>query len=226
MANTGFDKPEYFTNRELSWLSFNERVLSEARDKTIPMMERLKFLSITASNLDEFFMIRVASLKDMVHAKYTKKDISGMTAGEQLETISRVAHELVKQQYSTYNRSLLSQMKQHGLEVVTGHERLTKEQAEAADRYFEENVYPVLTPMALDSSRPFPLIRNKALNIGALISKKDEKEEDAAKTEAAQKTEDTSKSEKVEAVSKSGKTEAVSKSEKAGKAEKTDKTVK
>lgn len=74
-----YTKPEYYTNRELSWVKFNERVLSEARDKSLPLFERLKFLSITASNLDEFFMIRVASLKDMVHAKYTKTDIAGMT---------------------------------------------------------------------------------------------------------------------------------------------------
>ncbi|MCD7743925.1 MAG: RNA degradosome polyphosphate kinase [Lachnospiraceae bacterium] len=184
MAGTVFDKPEYFTNRESSWLKFNARVLGEARDKENPPMERLKFLSITASNLDEFFMIRVASLKDMVHAKYTKKDISGMTAQEQLDMISKEAHELVKQQYSTYNRSLLPLMKQCSLEVVTEHEKLTKKQAEAADRYFEENVYPVLTPMAMDSSRPFPLIRNKALNIGALISRKDEKGQ-KSKTEFA-----------------------------------------
>ncbi|MCD7817721.1 MAG: polyphosphate kinase 1, partial [Lachnospiraceae bacterium] len=110
-----------------------------------------------------------------VHAKYTKKDIAGMTATEQLALISKEAHELIRQQYSTYNRSLLPLIKQHGLEVVTEHEKLTKKQAEFADRYFEENVYPVLTPMAMDSSRPFPLIRNKALNIGALISRKDEK---------------------------------------------------
>ena len=82
MAEFMFDRPEYYTNRECSWLAFNSRVLSEARDKSLPLLERLKFLSITASNLDEFFMIRVASLKDMVHAKYTKKDIAGMTPQE------------------------------------------------------------------------------------------------------------------------------------------------
>lgn len=175
MAITDYQKPEYYTNRECSWLGFNSRVLGEARDKTLPLLERLKFLSITASNLDEFFMIRVASLKDMVHAKYTKKDIAGMTPQEQLAVIAPLAHELVHQQYTTYNRSLLPLLKQSGLEVVTEHEKLTKKQKEYADRYFEENVYPVLTPMAMDSSRPFPLIRNKALNIGALISKKGEK---------------------------------------------------
>ena len=79
MAVADFEKPEYYTNRELSWLDFNSRVLYEARDKSLPFLERLKFLSITSSNLDEFFMIRVASLKDMVHAKYNKKDIAGLT---------------------------------------------------------------------------------------------------------------------------------------------------
>ena len=175
MAVIDFEKPEYYTNRECSWLSFNSRVLSEARDKSLPLLERLKFLSITSSNLDEFFMIRVASLKDMVHAKYTKRDIAGMTPQEQLVVIGEKAHELVQQQYSTYNRSLLPLMKQCGLEVVTEHEKMTAVQKEYADRYFEENVYPVLTPMAMDSSRPFPLIRNKALNIGALLAKKGEK---------------------------------------------------
>ncbi len=175
MATVEFEKPEYYINRECSWLGFNSRVLSEARDKNLPMLERLKFLSITSSNLDEFFMIRVASLKDMVHAKYTKKDIAGMTPQEQLAAIGKQAHELVAQQYSTYNRSLLPLMKQCGLELVTEHEKLSKQQKAYVDRYFEENVYPVLTPMAMDSARPFPLIRNKTLNIGALISKKGEK---------------------------------------------------
>ncbi|HIR75516.1 MAG TPA: RNA degradosome polyphosphate kinase [Candidatus Choladousia intestinipullorum] len=175
MSEFDFGKPEYFTNRECSWLGFNSRVLSEARDKSLPLLERLKFLSITSSNLDEFFMIRVASLKDMVHAKYTKKDIAGMTPQEQLVVIAEKAHELVNMQYSTYNRSLLPQMKQAGLEIVTEHEKMTEAQMEYADKYFEENVYPVLTPMAMDPSRPFPLVRNKTLNIGALISKKGEK---------------------------------------------------
>ena len=169
--------PELYTNRELSWILFNKRVLSEARDKQIPLFERLKFLSITASNLDEFFMVRVASLKDMVNAKYTKKDIAGLTAAQQLDKLNVVTHELVAQQYSTYNRSLLPLLKANGLKVVEKHEQLSKDQAEYVDAYFDENVYPVLTPMAVDSSRPFPLIRNKSLNIGALLSKRKEKGE-------------------------------------------------
>ena len=164
--------PANYVNRELSWLEFNYRVLSEARDKTIPLFERLKFLSITESNLDEFYMVRVASLKDMVHAKYTKPDIAGMTPSQQLEAIAEKTHQLVELQYSTYNRSLLPLLRQNGLRVITAHEDLTEEEGEFVDQYFREDVYPVLTPMAFDSSRPFPLIRNKTLNIAALLKKK------------------------------------------------------
>ena len=172
-----FRDPGLYTNRELSWILFDNRVLSEARDKNIPLFERLKFLSITASNLDEFFMIRVASLKDMVHAGYEKKDIAGMTASQQLEALNVAIHKLVDLQYSTYNRSLLPLLEQNGLHVICKHESLTQDEAVFIDRYFAENVYPVLTPMAVDSSRPFPLIRNKSLNIGALVRKKGTEEE-------------------------------------------------
>ena len=164
--------PSNYVNRELSWLEFNYRVLSEARDKSIPLFERLKFLSITASNLDEFYMVRVASLKDMVHAKYTKPDIAGLTPQEQLDQISAKTHDLVDMQYSTYNRSLVPALRQNGLRVIMAHEDLTEAEAAYADEYFQQNVYPVLTPMAFDSSRPFPLIRNKTLNIAALLKKK------------------------------------------------------
>lgn len=172
MDKSLFDTPSYFYNRELSWIKFNERVLNEAKEKTYPLLEQLKFLSITASNLDEFFMIRVASLMDMISADYSKKDISGMTPQEQLDEISKETHELVNSQYTTLNRSLIPHLNQEGIKLITQHESLTKEQGEYVDRYFMENVYPVLTPMAVDSSRPFPLIRNKTLNIGALLSKK------------------------------------------------------
>lgn len=176
-SSVNYREPKNYVNRELSWLEFNYRVLSEARDKSLPLFERLKFLSITASNLDEFFMVRVASLKDMVHAKYDKPDIAGLRPGEQLERISQKTHELVNQQYSTYNRSLVPALKQQGLQVIEDHEALNKEQKKYVDQYFEENVYPVLTPMAFDSSRPFPLVRNKTLNIAALLKKKKGDEE-------------------------------------------------
>ena len=172
-----FKDPKYYTNRELSWVLFDHRVLNEARDKSIPLFERLKFLSITASNLDEFFMIRVASLKDMENAGYTKKDIAGMTPTEQLKALHVAIHELVDLQYSTYNRSLLPLLEKNGLHIIREHEQLTAEEAAYVDQYFQENVYPVLTPMAVDSSRPFPLIRNKSLNIGAMVRKKNSGEE-------------------------------------------------
>ncbi|WP_238483686.1 RNA degradosome polyphosphate kinase [Anaerosporobacter faecicola] len=167
-----YHKPTYYTNRELSWIEFNYRVLSEARDKTLPLLERLKFLSITASNLDEFFMIRVASLKDMVNANYNKPDIAGLTPKEQLDKITVKTHELVTIQYNTFNRSFIPQLKQNKIEIITQYEDLDASQSAYVDQYFQTDVYPVLTPMAVDSSRPFPLIRNKSLNIGALICDK------------------------------------------------------
>ncbi len=173
----GLKNPAYYTNRELSWLLFNRRVLSEAKDKQNPLFERLKFLSITASNLDEFFMIRVASLKDMVNAGYKKTDIAGYTPKQQLALLEEETHELVKEQYSVYKRALVPQLKANGLRIIEHHEELTKKEGEYIDRYFADHIYPVLTPMAVDSSRPFPLIRNKSLNIGALLQKKGEKEE-------------------------------------------------
>ena len=173
-----YKKPENYVNRELSWLDFDYRILEEARDKSLPLFERLKFLSITASNLDEFFMVRVASLKDMVNAGYTKPDLSGMKPSEQLEKIGEKTHRLVEMQYSTYNRSLIPALKANGLRVISHHEELTEEEGRLVDEYFKENVYPVLTPMAVDSSRPFPLVPNKSLNLAALLKKKDGDEEE------------------------------------------------
>lgn len=173
-GNIEIDKNSNFINRELSWLDFNFRVLSEAKSSKNLLFERMKFLSITASNLDEFFMIRVASLKDMVNAECEKPDIAGLTPTQQLKLITEKTHELVEAQYSIYNRIIRSQLKAEKLRIVKIHEKLTEEQREFVDRYFEEIVYPVLTPMAVDSSRPFPLIRNKSLNIGALLESSDD----------------------------------------------------
>lgn len=173
MAETkDFQDAKYYKNRELSWLDFNERILEEARDKENLLFERLKFLSITSSNLDEFFMVRVASIKDMIHAGYEKRDIAGLTAAEQLSAIQKKTHEMVAMQYSTYRRSLVKELKENGLKVLSSYDDLTAAEAEFLDRYFMENVYPVLTPMAYDSSRPFPLVLNKTLNIAALVKPK------------------------------------------------------
>ena len=161
-----------FDNRELRWLKFEQRVLNEATNKELPILERLKFVSITSSNLDEFFMVRVASLKDMEHAGYTKPDIAGMTPTEQLILINEKTRELVDFQYSTFSRSLMPILKEKGILIYDKYEDLNAEQLKYIDSFFMSQVYPVLTPMAFDASRPFPLIRNKSLNIAALIEKK------------------------------------------------------
>ncbi len=171
-----FEDPKYYINRELSWMQFNDRVLTEAEDLSNPLFERLKFLSISASNLDEFFMVRVASLKDMINADYRKLDIAGMTAKEQLSAVLDDVHKFVDKQYEIYNKQLIPALLAKGVMIceATG---LSGKDSEYVDRYFDEYVYPVLTPMAVDSSRPFPLIRNKTLNIAALLQKKEGKDD-------------------------------------------------
>ncbi|MBP3040442.1 RNA degradosome polyphosphate kinase [Bacillaceae bacterium Marseille-Q3522] len=165
------DLPEYYINREWSWLAFNKRVLEEARDKDIPLLERLRFLAITASNLDEFCMVRVASLINKVNLDYHKPDIAGWSPKQQLEKISEYAHIMINQQYSTYNRMLQRLLKENSIEINTI-DQLTQEQLAFIDHYFNREIYPVITPMAVDASRPFPLIVNKSLNLVAFISKK------------------------------------------------------
>ena len=184
MNKSVFDQPDNFTNRELSWLEFNQRILGEARDRKNPLFERMKFLSITTSNLDEFFMVRIASLKDMVNAGYQKKDIAGMTAQEQLRALNEKMQAFCEKQYTTYNRALLPKLSEEGLEIISFSE-LSEKEMDFLEEYFHKNIYPVLTPMAIDSSRPFPLIQNKTLNIAALIKsrnkdKKEKKEYDIA----------------------------------------------
>ena len=169
-----FDNVEYFTNRELSWLKFNIRVLNEAEDDDVKLFERLKFLSITSSNLDEFFMVRIASLKDMVDADYKKKDISGMSADKQLAILTKETHDFVKKQYEVYNKSLVPLLKKENLHIISHDDELDTNEKNFINEYFDEFVYPVLTPMAVDASRPFPLVRNKTLNIAALIRKRKE----------------------------------------------------
>lgn len=167
------DCSDYYINRELSWLEFNKRVLKEVKTRDVKLFERLKFLAITASNLDEFFMVRVASLKDMVAAGYNKEDISGLTPKKQLEEISLRSHEFTDMQYRIYNTSLRPELSKAGLRIITKHEKLSESEAFYLDNYFKDSIYPVLTPMAVDASRPFPLISNKSLNIAALIKRKE-----------------------------------------------------
>jgi len=160
-----------FTNRELSWLDFNYRVLEEAQDKSIPLFERLKFLAITASNLDEFFMVRVAGLKQQVAYNVTREDITGLMPNEQLEMVNKKAHEFCKDQYKCY-KDLMSKCKKEEIEIVRGKD-LTTSQKAFVDKYYLDTIQPVLTPLAVDASRPFPHLANKKINIALSLKKKD-----------------------------------------------------
>ena len=163
-------------DRELSWLDFNARVLEEAYEKENPLMERMRFLAITASNLDEFTMVRVAGVMDMAESKRSKISPAGMTAEELLPLLDRKIRDFVERQYSCLSRSILPQLEKSGIRFVTA-EQLTPQQKTHVDAYFNKVLFPVLTPMAVDRSRPFPMLANKSLNIVVrLQEKKDEKD--------------------------------------------------
>ena len=174
---TEFTDPSYYSNRELSWLDFNDRCLDEARNPDEPLLERANFLGITQSNVDEFYMVRVASLSKLVAADVQSKDASGLTPLEQLNAINEKEHEVVERRYSTYSRSLLPLLRRQNIRILDVDE-LSEDQEEYIRRYFNNELYPVLTPMADDQSRPFPFIRNDSLNIAIrLRSEEDGKHE-------------------------------------------------
>ena len=163
MKKLELNKPEYFYNRELSWLKFNLRVLKESMVEDRPLLERLKFIAITASNLDEFFMVRVAGLWSSYDNGVEKRDAAGMSVKEQLDAISEAAHEQVRTMYK-YLQALLAEMDGVGLHFRHV-EELSEEGRNWLEEYYRELVYPVLTPMAIDASRPFPFLANKTLNL-------------------------------------------------------------
>lgn len=171
MGKLDLTKPEYFYNRELSWLKFNLRVLKEAMVKDTPLLERLKFIAISASNLDEFFMVRVAGLWSNFDSGVEKRDASGMSVHKQLVAISQAAHEQVR----TQTKSLIALMAE--MDAVKLHFRRVKDLSELGkdwlEEYYREVVFPVLTPMAVDASRPFPFLANKTLNLAVELIKAD-----------------------------------------------------
>lgn len=175
MKGNQANNKNHYINRELSWLEFNERVLEEAYDTGNPLLERLKFASIVSSNLDEFFMVRVASLHDQMLAGFNEPDLAGLTPREQIDGISERVHTMVHDQYSCYNRSLVPALKKEKIFLVR-EENLTEKQRHFIESYFNKMVYPVLTPMVVDQSRPFPLILNKSLNIALLLENPEEPE--------------------------------------------------
>jgi len=158
------DNPENYLNRELSWLDFNFRVLEEASDNDNPLLEKLKFLSITSSNLDEFFMVRVGGLKELINAEYTKTGIAGFTALDQLDIIRKKVEKMISAQYNCLNRVLKKRLKAEGISF-RAYSDLDSIQKNYIEEYFNVNIFPVITPMAVDNSRPFPLVLNKSLNI-------------------------------------------------------------
>src|ERR687889_312062 len=164
---------ESYLNRELSWLEFNARVLEEAADATNPVLERMKFLSIVSSNLDEFFEVRVAGLQEQLYAGLEPQDFSadGLAPEEQLDRIDQRAHRLIAEQYQLLHRELIPQLRQNGIEWVRLEELGGAERA-FVDRFFSSSLYPVLTPLAIDPGHPFPHVHNKSLNIALLVERK------------------------------------------------------
>lgn len=157
-----------FINRELSWLEFNQRVLDEATDARVPLLERLKFLAITASNLDEFFMVRVGGLSILLKEGVTVTDSRGMSPQKQLDAIARRVQRMVTVQYNCFHRSLIPQLRQAGIELIMD-DACTPEQEHYIKQYFNDELLPVLSPMAVPHGDPFPLLRNLGLNLAVRL---------------------------------------------------------
>jgi polyphosphate kinase len=168
--------PQYYFNRELSWLEFNYRVLHEALDSRTPLLERLKFSAIFSSNLDEYFMVRVAGLKQQVEAGVTKLTPDGRTPSQQLEAISNRLRPLVQQQDHNFEYTLKLQLVAKGIHLIN-YVDLNQEQRTYLHNYFEEHIFPVLTPLAVDPSHPFPYISNLSLNLGVVLQDPDNDQE-------------------------------------------------
>jgi polyphosphate kinase len=159
---------QLFLNRELSWLAFNDRVLGDAKDTSLPPYERLKFLSIVSANLDEFFMVRVAGLKQQILGGVAERTADGMRPSEQFEAISAAAHVAVDEQYRVFREELMPLLAAQGI-VISSADKLSPEQQAVARAYFLSSVFPALTPLAVDPGHPFPHLRNKSLNLAVIL---------------------------------------------------------
>ena len=159
-----------YNNRELSWLDFNYRVLDEAFRKDNPILERVKFLAISASNLDEFFMVRVAGIMEQISSNYKKKDPAGLTPKQQLAKINEKTRDFFNKQYQCFKKSIKPALNQKNIAFLEIKD-LDSEQKRFVDNYFNKIIFPVLTPLAVDQIRPFPLLANKSLNLAVRLSK-------------------------------------------------------
>ncbi|MEO8892405.1 MAG: polyphosphate kinase 1, partial [Coleofasciculaceae cyanobacterium] len=176
VTEINLNDPQYYFNRELSWLEFNKRVLAEATDSRTPLLERLKFLAIFSSNLDEFFMVRVAALKQQVAANVSKLPPDGRTPSEQLELISHSLSPIVAEQNQHFEKVLRPQLAREGIYLLD-YMDLNQEQRVYLQNYFEEQIFPVLTPLAVDPGHPFPHISNLSLNLAVVVKDPETKEE-------------------------------------------------
>lgn len=171
MTLPDLSSPSLYINRELSLLEFQRRVLEEARDENNPLLERLKFLAIFGSNMDEFFMVRVSGIRKQIEAGVTDVSSDGMTPRDELAAIRKLAQELFHDAQQCFQRKLLPKLEKSGIHILEYH-KLTKSQRERADTYFKDVIYPVLTPLALDPGHPFPHISNLSLNLAIVIRDK------------------------------------------------------
>ncbi|MBX3035776.1 MAG: polyphosphate kinase 1 [Anaerolineales bacterium] len=171
MPDLDLNSPAYYINRELSLLEFQRRVLEEARDESNPLLERIKFLSIFGSNMDEFFMVRVSGIRKQVEANIMLASADGMTPRDELASIRKLSQELLHDAQHYFQRKLLPKLDKAGVHILEYH-KLSKTQKEKADKYFNDVVYPVLTPLALDPGHPFPHISNLSLNLAIVIKDK------------------------------------------------------
>jgi len=171
MARLSLDNSAYYLNREASWLAFNRRVLEEAQDESNPLLERLKFLSITASNLDEFFEVRVAGLVQQIEDGYTEAGPDGLTLVEERDLVSRETHEFVDDQYRCWNEKLRPAMNDHGIRVLGIHE-LDARARTFVEEYCERELDLLLTPVTVDPAHPFPRVINKALCVAFLLRRR------------------------------------------------------
>src|SRR5579871_2800835 len=171
MARISLDNPQYFLNRDISWLAFNRRVLEEAEDEGNPLLERLKFLSISASNLDEFFEVRVAAMMQQIEDGYNEAGPDGLTLTEKRDILAKVTHEFVNDQYDCWNSRLRPALAENGIRVLGLHE-LSADQQRFVDDYCEKELDPLLTPVTVDPAHPFPRVINKALCVGFLLRRR------------------------------------------------------
>ena len=178
--------PEHYINRELSWIAFNQRVLAQALNEHTPLLEQAKFSAIFSNNLDEFFMVRVASLKSQQEAGVTTLSDDGLTPLQQLEAIQAKLRPLLELQQQHYRHSLKRNLDEYGIQLID-YTRLNARQKDWADAYFRSAIFPVLTPLAVDPAHPFPFLSNLSLNVAALIRDPDSGQQQFARVKVPQK---------------------------------------